>query len=134
VPDGGNIYACPATKEPDILSRADFVRVGLNQRLTATVNLADGFRKLNRVVRTKYPERLVTLADCEITRFNPGWSSEAYGSPDPNPAGNWSFGVPLSHYNWSMRHDLRSNAGLLDGSAANSRDLQAGNLFGAFQG
>jgi prepilin-type N-terminal cleavage/methylation domain-containing protein len=135
--NGGNIYVCPATREPDLLSRADFVRVGFNQRLTATVNAADGFSGLNRIVRAKYPERLVTLADCGITRFNPGWASEAYGSPDPNPAGNWSFGLPFSYYNWSMRHDLRSNAGLLDGSALASRDLQSeiqtGNLFGAFQ-
>jgi prepilin-type N-terminal cleavage/methylation domain-containing protein len=134
---GGSIYVCPSSREPDLLSRADFVRIGFNQRLTATANLANGFSKLNRVVRAKFPERLVTLVDCSITRFNPGWASEAYGSPDPNPVGNWSFGVPLSYYNWSMRHRLSSNVGLLDGSAQGSRDLQvemqSGNLLASFQ-
>lgn len=131
---GDSIYVCPSTRAEDALSRANIVRIGFNQQLTATVNATDGFAKLQRIVRAKYPDRLVTLVDCEITRFNPGYGSppSTYPSPDPNSEGTWSINVPFSHYNWVMRHELRSNVGLFDGSALAARDLhtevQAGNL------
>jgi prepilin-type N-terminal cleavage/methylation domain-containing protein/prepilin-type processing-associated H-X9-DG protein len=95
-----------------------------------------GWATMWKLDATISPSKFLVFLDNTInSRFHPGYGAvpPLIGNPDPELNGNWSFGVPDSNYNHSLRHlNQSTNLSFQDGHAVRMTNLHDNFAAGAF--
>lgn len=121
---GGSVFFCPAARGLAVDSNADGFKIaGYGQN----AHLGQEYSNLERLSRAAYPTALLTHVDCMSERWSFsggnyfGWY-DTVAFVDKN---NWT--AEGAKWNYSKRHNQRTNLAFADGHATTLADLRSAN-------